>query len=196
MLRRYVWQLVHLLLSHDLCILVAFLVCFIPTLTCCFPVTKPFVAVKGTFEGAFPTPIASLSSSFCIMMAGRRLSGRDTGSEETPEKKAITNCFDKLCQIQDIRQILPSLMTKRVVSMTRCKELQAAAATDVIGANTDLVINLAEDPKKVHAFCEALLCETATEHIGVQLREGVSTGVLLSAVGWIQWLLLHKYHVV
>ena len=78
--------------------------------------------------------------------------------------------------------------------MTRCKELQAAAATDVIGANTDLVINLAEDPKKVHAFCEALLCDTATEHIGVQLREGVSTGVLLSAVEWIKWLLLHKYH--
>ena len=117
-------------------------------------------------------------------------------SEETPEKKAINNCFDKLCQIQEIKQILPSLVAKKVVSMTRCKELQAAAATDVIGANTDLVINLAEDPKKVHAFCEALLCETATEHIGVQLRQGVSTGVLLSAVGWIQWLLLHKYHVV
>ena len=172
-----------------------FLVCFIEQLfPHCFPVTKHPVAMEGTFEGAFPTPIAPLSSSFCIVMAGRRLSGRDTCSEESPEKKAITNCFDKLCQIQDIRQILPSLVTKRVVSMTRCKELQAAAATDVIGANTDLVINLAEDPKKVHAFCEALLCDTATEHIGVQLREGVSTGVLLSAVEWIKWLLLHKYH--
>ena len=169
---------------------------FIANLTCCFPVTKPFVAVKGTFEGAFPTPIAPLSPSFCIVMASRRLSGRDTSFEESPEKKAITNCFDKLCKTQEIKQILPSLVRMRVISMTRCKELQAAAATDVSGANTDLVTNVAEDPKKVHAFCEALLCETATEHIGVQLRQGVSTGVLLSAVDWIQWLLLHKYHVV
>ena len=61
--------------------------------------------------------------------------------------------------------------------MTRCKELQAAAVTDVIGANSDLVIAIADVPEKVHAFCEALLCETATEHIGVQLREGVSTCV-------------------
>ena len=129
-----------------------FLVCFIEQLFP-LPVTKHSVAGEGNFEGAFPTPIAPLSSSFCIVMAGRRLSGRDTCSEESPEKKAITNCFDKLCQIQDIRQILPFLVTKRVVSMTRCKQLQAAAATDVIGANTDLVINLAEDPKKVHAFC-------------------------------------------
>lgn len=66
--------------------------------------------------------------------------------------------------------------------MTRCKELQKAADTDVIRANTDLVISLADVPGKVHAFCEALLCQTATKHIGEQLRDGVYTGVTLYAV--------------
>lgn len=66
--------------------------------------------------------------------------------------------------------------------MTRCKELQKAADTDVIRANTDLVISLADVPGKVHAFCEALLCQTATKHIGEQLRDGVHTGVTLYAV--------------
>lgn len=137
---------------------------------------------EGTFGGAFPIPVPSCTQFLYARMAeckgpARRPYGRDTSFEESPEKKAITNCFDILCRNLDLKQILPTLVAKRVVSMTRCKELQAAAITDVIGANSDLVIAIADVPEKVHAFCEALLCETATEHIGVQLREGMSTCV-------------------
>ena len=102
----------------------------------------------------------------------RRSSKKDSSFEEPPEKKALTNCFDVLCHNVDIKQILPTLVTKRVVNMTRCKELQAMAVTDVIGANTDLLMTIADVPEKVYNFCEALLCNSATEHIGAQLQEG------------------------